>query len=166
VGTTVGFPHGGNATSVKLAEAQQALAEGASELDMVVNIGKVLSGEWTYVSKEIATIVDAAHRGRALLKVIFENCYLTDTQKERLCAICGEVQADFVKTSTGFGTSGATDHDLRLMRRCAPAHVQIKAAGGIRTYDRLLAALAQGVSRVGASATKEILDECRRRLGK
>jgi deoxyribose-phosphate aldolase len=164
VGTTIGFPHGGQAPRIKVAEAEQALADGARELDMVVNIGKVLSKDWRYVADDIRGVVEAAHRQRALVKVIFENCFLQDEHKEQLCRVCGEVGADFVKTSTGYGSEGATDADLRLMRRCAPLHVQVKAAGGVRTLDRLLAVRALGVTRVGATATKLILDECKARL--
>ncbi len=164
VGTTIGFPHGGHTTAAKVAESEQALAEGATELDMVVNIGKVLGKDWRYVAADVAAVVEVAHRRKALVKVIFENCYLQDEHKEQLCRICAEVGADYVKTSTGFGTSGATDDDLRLMRRCSPPHVQVKAAGGVRTFDRVLAVRALGVHRVGASATKAILDECRARL--
>ncbi|MFB3894055.1 MAG: deoxyribose-phosphate aldolase [Phycisphaerae bacterium] len=163
-GTTIGFPHGGHATAVKLAEAHQAMADGAAELDMVVNISKVLSGDWDYVREEIKAVVEAAHAQGRKVKVIFENCYLSDAQKVRLCEICGEVRADWVKTSTGYGTGGATIGDLKLMRAHSPAHVQVKAAGGIRDLDALLAARAVGVTRVGASRTKDILDECRRRL--
>jgi deoxyribose-phosphate aldolase len=165
VGTTVGFPHGGHSTAVKVAEAEQALIDGARELDMVVNIGKVLTKDWRYVADDIRAVVEAAHRRRALVKVIFENCFLKDEHKEQLCRVCGEVGADFVKTSTGYGESGATDDDLRLMRRGSPAHVRVKAAGGVRTFDRLLAVRALGVSRVGATATRAILDECKARLG-
>jgi deoxyribose-phosphate aldolase len=163
VGTTVGFPHGGHVTDVKVAEALRAVDDGAAELDMVVNVGKVLSRDWRYVTDDIRTVVEAAHGRAARVKVIFENCFLQDEHKERLCRICGEVQADFVKTSTGYGDAGATDEDLRLMRRCAPPHVQVKAAGGVRTFERLLAVRALGVSRVGATATKAILDEARAR---
>jgi len=164
VGTTIGFPHGGHKTSIKVAESEQALADGARELDMVVNIGKVLSQDWRYVQNDIRAVVEAVHAGKALVKVIFENCFLQDEHKERLCRICGEAKADFVKTSTGYGSEGATDHDLQLMRRCAPPHVQVKAAGGVRTFDRLLQVRALGVSRVGATATRAILDECKARL--
>jgi len=164
VGTTVGFPHGGHASHVKVAEAEHAIDAGARELDMVVNVGKVLSADWGYVADDIRAVVEAAHRRGAIVKVIFENSMLEDGHKERLCHICGEVGTDFVKTSTGYSASGATDDDLRLMRRCAPPHVQVKAAGGVRTFDRLLAVRALGVSRVGATATKAILDECRTRL--
>jgi deoxyribose-phosphate aldolase len=164
VGTTVGFPHGGHVTAIKAAEAEQAMADGARELDMVVNIGKVLSRDWRYVADDIREVVEAAHRRGALVKVIFENCFLADEHKEQLCRVCGEVGADFVKTSTGYGETGATDEDLKLMRRCAPARVQVKAAGGVRTFERLLAVRALGVTRVGATATRAILDECRARL--
>jgi deoxyribose-phosphate aldolase len=166
VGTTIGFPHGGHTTAVKVYESEQAMADGATELDMVVNIGKVLSKDWRSVATDIQAVVEAAHRRHALVKVIFENCYLQDEHKEQLCRICAEVGADYVKTSTGYGSSGALDHDLRLMRRCSPPSIKVKAAGGVRTLDRLLEVRALGVSRVGASATQAILDECKARLGK
>jgi deoxyribose-phosphate aldolase len=165
VGTTIGFPHGGHITQVKLAEAEQAIADGAGELDMVVNIGKVLSKDWGYVGEDIRAVVNASHKSRAIVKVIFENCFLKDEHKEELCRICADLGADFVKTSTGYGDGGAVDEDLQLMRRCSPPQVQVKAAGGIRTFDRLLEVRALGVTRVGATATKAILDECRKRLG-
>ncbi len=164
VGTTIGFPHGGHLTAIKVDEAERALDDGARELDMVVNIGKVLGKDWSYVVGDIRAVVEAAHRRGALVKVIFENCFLADEHKEQLCRICGEVGTDFVKTSTGYGATGATDDDLRLMRRCSPPQVQVKAAGGVRTFERLLAVRALGVTRVGATATRAILDECRRQL--
>jgi deoxyribose-phosphate aldolase len=159
VGTTVGFPHGGHATAVKVFEAEQALRDGATELDMVVNIGQVLGGRWEAVRDDIAAVTRAAHDGGAIVKVIFENCYLNDDQKVRLCRICGEVGADYVKTSTGYGTGGATDHDLILMRQAAPPRVKLKAAGGIRTLDAAIHAAELGCDRIGASKTAEILDE-------
>jgi deoxyribose-phosphate aldolase len=162
VGTVIGFPHGGNLTAIKVDEAERALADGATELDMVVNIGKVLSKDEAFVSADIRAVVEVAHRRKALVKVIFENCFLKDEHKEWLCRICGEVGADFVKTSTGYGDGGATDHDLKLMRRCSPPQVQVKAAGGVRTLERLLEVRALGVTRVGATATKAILDSCPR----
>jgi deoxyribose-phosphate aldolase len=165
VGTSVGFPHGGHITAIKVDEAERAMEDGATELDMVVNIGKVLGGDWDYVAADVRAVVEAAHRRKALVKVIFENCFLKDDHKERLCRVCGDVGADFVKTSTGYGDGGATDDDLRLMRRCSPPRVRVKAAGGVRTFDRLLAVRALGVARVGATATRAILDECRVRLG-
>lgn len=163
--TTIGFPHGVHTTAVKVAEAQQALADGGQELDMVVNISKVLSGDWDYVRADIKAVVDLAHAAGQKVKVIFENCYLQDADKIKLCEICGEVGADWVKTSTGYGTGGATHDDLKLMRKHAPDFVQVKAAGGVRTLDALLAVRELGVTRVGASATIKILDECRARLG-
>jgi deoxyribose-phosphate aldolase len=163
--TTIGFPHGGHTTAVKLAEARQALADGGQELDMVVNVSQVLSRRWDYVRDDVKAVVDCTHAAGALVKVIFENCYLSDEHKIRLCEICGEVRADWVKTSTGYGSGGATLEDLALMRRHAPPHVQVKAAGGVRDLDTLLKVRALGVTRCGASRTKEILDEARRRLG-
>jgi deoxyribose-phosphate aldolase len=162
--TTIGFPHGGHTTAIKVAEAKQAIEDGGGELDMVVNIGKVLSGDWDYVARDIRAVVNATHAGGALVKVIFENCYLTDEQKVRLCAICADAGADFVKTSSGYGTGGATLDDLRLMRRHSPASVGVKAAGGVRTLDALLEARAAGATRVGATATVAILEECKSRL--
>lgn len=163
--TTVGFPHGGHTTAIKVAEAKQALADGGAELDMVVNISRVLSGHWAYVRDDIKAVVDVAHAHGGKVKVIFENCYLDDHQKIRLCEICGELGADWVKTSTGYGTGGATDADLRLMRRYSPPNVQVKAAGGVRTLDRLLQVRALEVTRVGATRTATMLDECKHRLG-
>lgn len=162
--TTVGFPHGGHTTAIKLAEAEQALRDGATELDMVINIGKALSGDWDAVCADIEAIVRAGHAGGALVKVIFENCYLQDEHKIRLCQICGEVGADWVKTSTGYGTGGATMDDLRLMRKHAPARVQVKAAGGISTLDLALEVRSIGCTRFGTLQTVEILDECKLRL--
>jgi len=163
--TTIGFPHGGHTTAVKAAEARQALADGGQELDMVVNISQVLSDAWDYVRQDIAAVVTLAHDSGAKVKVIFENCYLKDEHKIRLCEICGELRADWVKTSTGYGTGGATLDDLALMRKHAPPHVQVKAAGGVRDLDTLIKVRDLGVSRCGASRTKEMLDDCRQRLG-
>ncbi|MCA9068308.1 MAG: deoxyribose-phosphate aldolase [Planctomycetaceae bacterium] len=162
--TTIGFPHGGHTTAIKQAEAERALTDGCQELDMVANISKVLSGDWDYVRRDIQAVIEPAHAEGQKVKVIFENCYLTDDQKIRLCEICGELNADWVKTSTGYGTGGATIEDLKLMRANAPAHVQVKAAGGVRDMDTLLEVRALGVTRVGASRTKDMLDDCRKRL--
>jgi deoxyribose-phosphate aldolase len=164
VGTVIGFPHGGHHTKIKVAEAEAAMDDGAVELDMVVNIGKVLSNQYGYVADDIAAVVDAAHRRAAKVKVIFENCFLKNEHKIELCRICGEVNADWVKTSTGYGDGGATDEDLTLMRQHSPVHVQVKAAGGVRTYERLLAVREIGVTRVGATATKAILDKAKAHL--
>ena len=163
--TTIGFPHGGHTTATKVAEAERALADGGEELDMVVNISRVLSEDWDYVRDEIREVVEAAHAVDQKVKVIFENCFLEDSHKIRLCEICGELQADWVKTSTGYGSGGATDEDLKLMREHSPDHVQVKAAGGVRDLDRALEVRALGVTRIGASRTADILDECKRRLG-
>ena len=163
--TTIGFPHGGHTTAIKRAEADRAIADGCEELDMVVNISQVLSGNWDYVRADIKAVIDVAHAAGRKVKVIFENCYLQDHHKIELCRICSELNADWVKTSTGYGTGGATHGDLRLMREHAAPHVQVKAAGGVRDLDSVLAVRALGVSRCGASRTKEILDECRTRLG-
>jgi len=162
--TVIGFPHGGHTTAIKLAEAEQALADGGIELDMVVNVGKVLSGDWDYVREDVRAVVDRAHQSQARVKVIFENCYLQDGHKIKLCEICGELNADWVKTSTGYGDGGATTEDLKLMREHAPPHVQVKAAGGVRSLDRLLEVRAIGVTRAGATRTVEILEECKKRL--
>ncbi len=163
--TTIGFPHGGHTTAIKRAEAEQAIADGCQELDMVVNISAVLSGDWQYVSDDVAAVIDVAHRASQKVKVIFENCYLNDQQKIRLCEICTELGADWVKTSTGYGTGGATHDDLRLMRAHSGPNVQVKAAGGVRDLDALLAVRTLGVTRCGASRTKEMLDAGRQRLG-
>jgi deoxyribose-phosphate aldolase len=163
--TTIGFPHGGHTTAVKLAETRQALADGGEELDMVVNISKVLSLDWAYVSAEIAAVVAETHAAGQKVKVIFENAYLRDEHKIRLCEICSEVGADWVKTSTGYAPSGSTDEDLVLMRRHAAPQVQVKAAGGIRDLDALLRVRALGVTRAGATRTADMLEDARRRLG-
>jgi deoxyribose-phosphate aldolase len=162
--TVLGFPHGGNRTAVKVTEAEAALADGGAELDMVANIGKVLSQDWDYVRDDIRAVADVTHAGGSIVKVIFENCYLEDSHKIRLCEICAEVGADFVKTSTGYGTGGATIADLKLMRKHSPPHIRVKAAGGIRTLDALLEVRAIGVSRSGATRTAQMLDECRQRI--
>jgi deoxyribose-phosphate aldolase len=174
VGTVIGFPHGNSRIDVKLKEAEAALADGAVELDMVVNIGKVLSRDWLYVSDEIRSLNDLVVSQGALLKVIFENDFLTDdTFKSKLCEICNTHAVAFVKTSTGYGFvkrengmysyAGATDHDLALMRKECAASIQVKAAGGIRTLDDVLRVQALGVTRVGATATEAILAEARQR---
>jgi deoxyribose-phosphate aldolase len=131
---------------------------------MVVNIGKVLSLDWAFVREDIRAVTETTHQAGAIVKVIFENCYLRDEHKIRLCEICAELGADFVKTSTGYGTGGATLEDLKLMRRHSPPSVRIKAAGGIRTLDALLEVRSIGVSRSGATRTAQMLDECKQRL--
>lgn len=162
--TTIGFPHGGHTTAVKKAEAERAIADGCEELDMVVNISQVLSGEFGYVRDDIGAVVEVAHAAGQKVKVIFENCYLNDEQKIELCKICSDLNADWVKTSTGYGTGGATHEDLKLMRQHAADHVQVKAAGGVRDLEGLLAVRELGVTRCGASRTQSMLDACRESL--
>jgi len=164
--TVIGFPHGGHLTDVKVYESEKAMDDGATELDMVVNIGQVLGGEWNYVAHDIEAVVTAAHRRGCKVKVIFENALLKDEHKIELCKICGDVRADWVKTSTGYAESGATIEDLILMRQHSPSYVQVKAAGGVRTYEKLLEVRAIGVTRVGATATKAILEDAKAKMGK
>ncbi len=164
VTTVVGFPHGSQTTATKLFEAREALQAGAAELDAVLNIGKLLSHRFDYVEQELARLAEEAHAAGALLKVIFENAYLSDELKIEACRISARARADFVKTSTGFGPGGATDHDLRLMRQHSPPWMRIKAAGGVRTLDRALEVRALGCARFGATATASILDQLKARL--
>jgi deoxyribose-phosphate aldolase len=169
----IAFPHGNSATPIKVKEAEAAVLAGGSEIDMVVNIGKVLSEDWDYVSEEIEAVNNAVTANHAILKVIFENDYLQDEHIIRLCEICSEHQVAFVKTSSGYGFvkqangmytyKGATDHHLKLMRKHSSASVQIKAAGGIRTLDDLLRVRELGATRVGATATETILEEAKQR---
>ena len=162
VGTVVGFPHGSNTTETKVTEAQQAIADGAAELDMVLNIGELRSGNTDYVRSDIQAVVDTA-QGRVIVKVILENAYLTDDEKILACQLCEQAGADFVKTSTGFAPGGATIPDLKLMRATVGPQVQVKAAGGVRTLDGLLEVIDVGVTRAGATATAVILDEFKQR---
>jgi deoxyribose-phosphate aldolase len=163
VGTVIGFPHGYATTETKVAETRQALAEGATEIDMVLQIGALRSGRDADVQADIAAVVDTAHAGGAIVKVIFENHYLTDDEIVRACQLTEAAGAEFVKTSTGFAASGATHEDLALMRRSVSPHVQVKAAGGVRTLDALIDVMNLGVTRVGATATKTIIDDFRAR---
>ncbi|MFE5586862.1 deoxyribose-phosphate aldolase [Kitasatospora sp. NPDC056531] len=158
VGTVIGFPHGGTTTSAKVREATDALAEGAVELDLVLNIGRLRSGDDDAVAEDITAVVDVA-AGDVLVKVIFENAYLDDEQKIRACRLSTLAGADFVKTSTGFAPNGATLEDVRLMRANVPARMKVKAAGGVRTLDRMLEFVAAGAERFGATATATILDD-------
>ncbi len=181
VGGVIGFPHGNSCTESKRYETELACRDGAVEIDMVINIGKALSGDWDYVERDVKAVVDEAHRHRAKVKVIFENDYLTkggasldsDSFKRKLCQICERAGADWVKTSTGFGFvkqpdgsynyQGATAHDLKLMRAACSPRVQVKAAGGVRDLDGLILVRELGANRCGVSATAAILDEYRRR---
>ncbi len=169
----IGFPHGNSTTRVKVIEAAEAARSGGSEIDMVINIGKALGGDWDYVAAEVRAINDAVRAAGAILKVIFENDYLKDEHIIRLCEICSEASVAFVKTSTGYGFvkqadgsynyKGATVPHLRLMRQHSAPSIQIKAAGGVRTLDDLLLVRSLGVSRIGATATEAIIGEARRR---
>ncbi|HEX9043588.1 MAG TPA: deoxyribose-phosphate aldolase [Candidatus Limnocylindrales bacterium] len=163
VGATIGFPHGNHTTETKVFEARRALADGATELDMVLQIGALKSGRDADVKADIAAVVEVAHAGGAIVKVIFENAYLTDEEKIRACRLSEAAGADFVKTSTGFAPGGATHDDLRLMRANVSPRVAIKAAGGVRSLDALLAVMDLGVTRIGATATKAIIEEFRAR---
>ena len=155
--TVIGFPHGTHATEAKVAEARLAMEDGAEELDMVVNVSKCKDGDWAYVERDIAAVNDAVHAGGRLLKVIFECCFLTDEEKIRLCEICTRVGVDFVKTSTGYGSGGATVADVALMKAHVGPKVRIKAAGGIHSAEQLLALREAGAVRFGCSRTEAIL---------
>lgn len=161
--TVIGFPHGAHLTSVKVFEAKQAMEDGCEELDMVLSIGKLKSGEYDYVEADIRAVAEAAHQGGAILKVILENCYLTDDEKKKACEICEKAGADYVKTSTGYGSSGAKVEDIRLMRAAVSKKVKVKAAGGMRELDAVLAARAAGADRCGVSATVKIMEEAETR---
>jgi deoxyribose-phosphate aldolase len=163
VGTTIGFPHGNHETATKLLEAVHALQEGATELDMVIQIGALKSGRDQDVEDDIRAVCETAHAAGAIVKVIFENAYLTDDEKIRACRLTEAAGGDFVKTSTGFAPSGATHDDLRLMRANTSPHVQVKAAGGVRTLDALIDVMNLGVTRIGATATEAIILDFRAR---
>lgn len=176
VGTVIGFPQGNSTIEVKAYETEQACKDGAAEIDMVVNIGKVLGEDWPYVTQEIQTVSDVVRKYGTALKVIFENDFLPeDKYKIKLCEICSDLKVDFVKTSTGYGFvkgsdgkysyQGATEHDLKLMRKHTAEGIQVKAAGGVRTLDDLLKVKEWGVTRIGATATAAILDEAQQRFG-
>jgi deoxyribose-phosphate aldolase len=180
VGGVIGFPHGNSTSAVKRYETQLACEDGAQEIDMVINVGKALSGDWAYVEQDIKAVCDETHKHGAKVKVIFENDYLvnggaglsSDDFKRRLCEISERAGADWVKTSTGFGfvkqpdgsynARGATEHDLKLMRASVSEKVQVKAAGGVRNLDGLIKTRELGASRCGTTATAAILDEYRR----
>jgi deoxyribose-phosphate aldolase len=164
VGTVVGFPHGSHTTDTKVFEAERAVSDGASELDMVINIGWLRSGADDRVRDDVAAVVECA-RGRAIVKVILENAYLNDDEKVRGCRLAEAAGADYVKTSTGFAAGGATIEDLKLMRATVSPAVKVKAAGGVRTLDALLEVISVGVDRIGATQTSAILDDYRRRAG-
>ncbi len=161
--TVIGFPHGTNATVIKVAEAELALAQGCEELDMVINIGKLHHGDTEYVESEIRQLADLAHGKGAILKVILETCYLSEDEKVTACRLSEKAGADFVKTSTGYGSAGCKIEDLELMRRSVSDRVRLKGSGGIRDLDTVLAARAAGASRCGVSATEKIMAEAEER---
>jgi len=161
--TVIGFPHGAHETAIKVAEAKLALDEGCQELDMVINIGRMIRGDHDYVKDEIRQIADLAHGRGAIVKVILETCYLTDEQKKTACHLSEEAGADFVKTSTGYGSKGCTIEDLQLMRAAVSDHVRVKGSGGIRDLDTVLSARAVGAARCGVSATAKIMEEAEKR---
>lgn len=162
--TVIGFPHGSHETAIKVAEAQLALDEGCEELDMVLNIGKMIHGDDAYVQDEIRQIAQLAHSRGAIVKVILETCYLTDEQKVKACQLAEEAGVDFVKTSTGYGSKGCTIDDLKLMRGAVSSAVRVKGSGGIRDLDTVLSARAVGASRCGVSATAKIMEEAEKRF--
>ena len=175
VGCVIGFPHGNSSTAVKVFEAEQACNEGATEIDMVINIGKALGGDWDYVEKEIKEVTNACHKNRAIVKVIFETDFVTKTEdKIHICKICTRAGSDFVKTSTGYGYvkqpngdynyKGATIADIELMRKYSGPKVRVKCAGGVRTLDDLLKMKAAGATRSGATATIVMLEEAKKRF--
>ena len=169
VGTVIAFPHGTAATAAKAHEADVALADGAVELDMVINAGRALAGDWNYVERDVAAVAAKARAAGAKTKVIFETGRFDgdgyEASLRRLCELCGVAGADWVKTATGFGPRGASDEDLRIMTAAAPPGVEVKASGGVRTLDRLLEVRALGVTRVGLSGTADVLGEACDRLG-
>jgi deoxyribose-phosphate aldolase len=176
VGCVIGFPHGNSTTAVKIFETELACNDGATEIDMVINIGKALGGDWNYVENEIMLVTLACHQNNAIVKVIFETDYITsEKDKIKLCEICTRAGADFVKTSTGYGFvkqadgnfnyKGATLADIELMRKHSGPKVQVKCAGGVRTLDDLLKMKAAGATRSGATATEAMLEEAKVRFG-
>jgi deoxyribose-phosphate aldolase len=158
VSTVIGFPHGSTTTYTKLEEAKEAIKNGAVELDMVLHIGKLKSGKYDYVKEDIKTVVEYAHSKSVKVKVIFENCFLTETEIIKACEICNEIGVDWVKTSTGYGTGGAEDKDIKIMRKYSKPEIQVKAAGGIRTLERAIEVKELGCTRFGATATITILE--------
>jgi len=163
--TVISFPHGADTTKQKLSQTRQLIDIGARELDIVLNINRLISGDLEYVENELQALTNIAHDDQVLVKIIFENCYLSEKEKITACQICSNVGVDFVKTSTGFGSGGAEDQDLMLMREHTDRHIRIKAAGGIRSLKRLYQVKELGCSRVGCTATISILEELKVNLG-
>jgi len=157
VTTVIGFPHGTTTSHIKLEEAKEAIENGAAELDVVINIGKMKSGDYDFVSNDLKPVVKYAHAHDVKIKVIFENCYLTEDEIKKACEICNELDVDWVKTSTGYGTGGAEAKHIIIMREYAKPTIQVKAAGGVRTLEHTLEVRKLGCTRIGATATAEIL---------
>lgn len=177
IGCVIGFPAGNSAIEVKVFETEVACNDGAVEIDMVINIGKALQGDWEYIEKEIGAVTEKCHKNSAIVKVIFETDYVTKKEDIiKLCEICTKVGADYVKTSSGFGFvkgddgkysyTGATIPNLELMKASVGPKVKVKAAGGVRTLDGLLAVQKAGCSRCGATATVAMLEEAKKRFGR
>jgi deoxyribose-phosphate aldolase len=162
VTTVIGFPHGTTTTRTKLEETKEAVENGVEEIDVVINIGKMKSGDYEFVKEDLEPIVSYAHEHDVKVKVIFENCYLSDTEKKKACEICNDLKVDWVKTSTGFGTGGAEPADIKLMRDYSSPEIQIKAAGGVRTLKQVLEMKTLGCTRIGATATESILEELKK----
>jgi deoxyribose-phosphate aldolase len=157
VSTVIGFPHGGTTTACKVSEACEAIENGASELDMVINIGKLLSGDYSYVKNDIEAVTKAAHAKNVVLKVIIEAALLDDEKKRIASRLSEEAGADFVKTSTGFNGSGAAPHDIVLIKNTVSPHIRIKASGGIKTLEQAVEFIELGCKRLGTSSTEQIL---------
>ena len=164
--SVIGFPHGSNITEIKVSEAKQAIDEGCGEVDMVMNIGRFLSGDYDLVQDDIAAVCEEVHKGKAILKVILENAYLSEEQIKKACELCVAAKADFTKTSTGYAPYGARIQDLKIMRANTPLSMQVKAAGGVRQLDDALAVRAVGVTRFGCTTTAVMIQEAREREGR
>jgi deoxyribose-phosphate aldolase len=161
--SVIGFPHGSNITEIKVLEARRAIEEGCGEVDMVMNIGRFLSGDYSLVQDDIAAVCEEVHKAKAVLKVILENAYLSEEQIKKACELCAAVRADFTKTSTGYAPYGARISDLKIMRANTPPSMQVKAAGGVRQLDDALAVRAVGVTRFGCTTTAAMIEEARKR---
>lgn len=159
VGAAISFPLGQTTLDIKLAETKQAIDDGADEIDYVINIGKAKMHDWNYIEQEMRSIVELCHENQVICKVIFENCYLTKEEIVKIAEIAKEVKPDYIKTSTGFGTSGATVEDVRLMKEAVGNEVKVKAAGGIRDWKTCRAMIEAGASRIGTSSSLKILEE-------
>jgi len=161
--SVIGFPHGSNLTEIKVLEARRAIEEGCGEVDMVMNIGRFLSGDYSLVQDDIAAVCEEVHKAKAILKVILENAYLSEDQIKKACGLCVASRVDFTKTSTGYAPYGARICDLKIMRANTPPSMQVKAAGGVRQLDDALAVRAVGVTRFGCTTTAAMIEEARKR---